>query len=386
MTRSSKKSKAVGHCHPTAWTRRPCPLFLGILLCSRLLAAPADVSADLAKFTQDGKIPGLVVAAVLDGKIIATGATGVRKYGDPTPVTIEDKFHIGSCTKSMTGTLAAMLVADGKIKWSTTVAEVFPEIKIHPDYQKATLLQMASNTGGVPHDIPPALWATTCANRYKPEGKQRLDLVRALLTSPPDYPPGTQNVYANGGFTIAGAMLEKVSGKSYQELIRQRLFKPLHMDSAGFGMPATPGKTDQPLGHVLKDGIPFPVPTGPDDDNPPAITPAGRVHLSLLDLAKYASFHLGTMEHPPLDQASLTFNHTVVPPAKDYGVGWVILQRPWAGGTALMHNGTNTMNYAVMWLAPDKKFAAVAACNIDSQLGPKACDDAVSFLIEKFLK
>ena len=50
-----------------------------------------------------------------------------------------------------------------------------------------------------------------------------------------------------------------------------------------------------------------------------------------------------------------------------------------------MHNGTNTMNFAVMWLAPDKKFAAVAACNIDSQLGPAACDAAVSFLIEKFL-
>ena len=108
--------------------------------------------------------------------------------------------------------------------------------------------------------------------------------------------------------------------------------------------------------------------------------------LSILDLAKYASFHLGTVENPPLDRESLKFLHTIVPPAKDYGVGWVILKRPWAGGTALYHNGTNTMNYTVIWLAPEKKFAAVATCNIDSGIGTKACDDAVSFLIEKYLK
>ena len=371
---------------PTAWTRRPCSLFLGILLCCRLLSAPVDVSADLAKLIQDGRVPGLVAAVVLDGKIIATGATGVRKYGDPTAVTIDDKFHIGSCTKSMTGTLAAMLVADGKIKWTTTVSEIFPKIKIHPGFTDATLLQMASNTGGVPGDIPPELWAVTNANRYKPEGKQRIALVEALLTSPPAYPPGTGNVYSNGGFTIAGAMLEKVSGKSYQDLVSDRLFKPLHMDSAGFGMPTSRGKKDQPYGHILRDAIPFPIPPGPEDDNPPAITPAGRVHLSILDFASYASLHVGTMEHAPLDQKTLTFLHTPVPPAKDYGVGWVILERPWAGGTALMHNGTNTMNYAVMWLAPNRKFAAVAACNIDSKVGSAACDAAVSLLIEKFAK
>ncbi|MES2661209.1 MAG: serine hydrolase domain-containing protein [Verrucomicrobiota bacterium] len=387
MIHISKKPKGPGRLVPAfTWTRRPCPLFLGIVLGSRLLAAPADVSADLANYTQDGKIPALAAACVLDGKIIAAGATGVRKYGDPTPVTVNDKFHIGSCTKSMTGTLAAMLVADGKIKWSTTVTEIFPEIKIHPDYQKATLLQMASNTGGVPHDIPPDMWAAANADRDKPEGAQRQKLIRSLLTNPAAYPPGTQNVYSNGGFTIAGAMLEKASGKSYQQLIGERLFKPLHMGSAGFGMAASPKKVDQPYGHILRDGIPFPILPGPDDDNPPAITPAGRVHLSILDLAKYASLHVGTMEKSPLSPESLTFLHTPVLPAKDYGVGWVILQRPWAGGTALMHNGTNTMNHTVMWLAPDRKFAAVATCNIDSGVGAKACDDAVSFLIEKFLK
>ena len=387
LTIRSPHHKGSGRLVPTSWTRRPCPLSLGlfIFLAASLHADPADVSTDLAKFTQDGKVPGLVAAAVLDGKIIAAGATGVRKHGDPAPVTINDKFHIGSCTKSMTASLAAMLVADGKITWKTTVAEVFPELKIHPDFQKATLLQLASNSGGAPGEVPPPLWAKTVSNREKPESEQRMDFISALLENPPAYPPGTQNVYSNGGFTIAGAMLEKVSGKSYDALIQERLFKPLHLDTAGFGAPATAGKTDQPYGHIRRFGFIVPVAPGPDADNPPAITPAGRVHLSILDFARYASFHLGTMEKSPLDPAALKFLHTPVPPSKEYALGWRNVERPWAHGTALYHNGTNTMNYAVMWLAPDRKFAAVAACNIYDEAGPQACDAAVSFLIQKFL-
>jgi CubicO group peptidase (beta-lactamase class C family) len=358
---------------------------LGLLFAAPLArAAPADVSAELAKLTREGKIPALAAAAVLHGKIVAAGATGVRKYGDPTPVTLRDKFHLGSCTKSMTGALAAMLVADGKIRWNSTVAEVFPQMKIDPGYAKATLLEMASNTGGVPHDIPPALWQSV-SRRGKSESAQRLDLVRGLLAVPPDFPPGTKNVYSNGGFTIAGAMLEKVSGTAYDKLIAKRLFQPLHLESAGFGAPGKIGKIDQPFPHVLEDGVPSPISPGPNADNPPAITPAGRVHLSIPGFARYASFQLGTAEPSPLDRKSLDFLHTPVPPATDYAVGWTVTKRDWAGGTALTHNGTNTMNYAVMWLAPDKKFAAVAACNIGGDEAAKACDDAVAFLIGKYL-
>ncbi len=355
-----------------------------VLSAANLSAAPEDVSKDLTPFTRDGKVPGLVAAAVLDGKIVAAGAAGVRKHGAPEKVTVEDKFHIGSCTKSMTGTLAAMLVKDGKIKWTSTVSEVFPGLKIHEGYKNATLLQMCSNTGGVPGNIPPDVWATMSDRREKPEGGERRDLVKALLEAAPAYPPGGGNIYSNGGFSIAGAMLEKASGKSYQDLLQARLFKPLGITSAGFGAAGNPRKVDQPWGHVKQaDDSLSPVEPGPGADNPPAITPAGRVHLSVLDFARYAELHLGTLKNAPVDRKDLKFLHTTVAPAKDYAAGWVVTQRGWAGGTALMHNGTNTMNHAVIWLAPDKKFAAVAMCNIDDA---KACDDAVAFLIGKFLK
>lgn len=349
-------------------------------------ADPVDVSADLARFTESGKIPGMAVAAVRDGKVVAYGVSGVRKHGDTAKVTLSDKFHIGSCTKSMTGTLAAMLVRDGKIKWESTVAEVFPDLEISPGYRKATLLQMLSNSGGGPGDMPKELWENAVANREKPEAEQRQALIRALLSIAPAYPPGTKRVYSNGGFTIAGAMLEEATGKPYDGLLRDRLFKPLGMSSGGFGMPASPGKTDQPWGHVAgKDDAIIPIPPGPDSDNPPAITPAGRVHLSILDFAKYARFHLGDSPASPLDADSIRFLHTPTPPGEDYALGWVPLERPW-GGKVLMHNGTNTMNYSVIWMSPEKKLAVMALCNSGHPSAAETCDAAVAMLIKRFGK
>ena len=357
-----------------------------LLLAGAAMAAPVDVSAELDRFTNKGKVPGMAVAVVHHGEIIATGASGVRKSGAPERVTIHDKFHVGSCTKSMTGSLAAMLVADGKISWKTKVAEVFPELEIHPDYREATLLQLLSNTGGVPGDVPAALWKTTVAHRADAESLQRNALVRALLAGPPAYPPGTDNVYSNGGFTIAGAMLEKVSGKSFEDLLQTRLFKPLEIQSAGLGTPQSGDKPEHPFGHISKFGKIVPIPPGPDADNPPAISPAGRVHLSILDFARYASFHLGTAKNPPVNAKTLDFLHTPVPPAKDYAIGWVCVERDWAGGKAITHNGSNTMSYAVIWLAPAKEFGVVAACNISTKTSMQACDEAVSLMIQRFLK
>ncbi len=347
---------------------------------------PTDISEELARLNQRGKVPALAAAAVLKGEIVAAGATGIRKVGDPTPVTINDKFHIGSCTKSMTGTLAGILVSTGEISWETTVEESFPKMNIHPGYRTTTLLQLLSNSGGAPGEIPDRLWEKTLANVGSPESSQRTDFIEAILKSPPEYPPGTRRVYSNAGFTIAGAMLEKASGESFPDLLRNRLFEPLEMKSAGFGAPATPGKTDQPYGHTKKFFMTFPVDPGPDADNPPAITPAGRVHLSIPDLAKYVRFHLGFSENPPLSRREIEFLHTAVPPGDDYALGWNLLEREWAGGPVLQHNGSNTMNYTVMWLAPEKDFAAVAACNDAGPLSRKACDEAVTYLIGKYLE
>ena len=96
---------------------------------ARAQSLPATTTQTLETIRKKYDFPALAVVVVKDGKICDRAAVGVRKLGDPTPVTINDQFHIGSCTKSMTATLAAMFIEENKLRWDTTIAEVFPELK-----------------------------------------------------------------------------------------------------------------------------------------------------------------------------------------------------------------------------------------------------------------
>ncbi len=333
-------------------------------------------------------LPALAVVVVKDGKICERDAAGVRKIGDPTPVTTNDVFHIGSCTKSMTATLAAILIEAGKLRWDTTIAEAFPELKGKMDkqYENVTVEQLLQQRGGVPGKPPPAAWARALQQQGTPM-EQRREFIEAVLALPPEAPPGTKMIYSNQGYTIAGAMLEKITGRDYESLITEKLFKPLHMDTAGFGPPGTAGKVDQPWGHVDRLGSIVPV----QFDNPPAIAPAARVHCSLDDLARFAMLHLRPGTSGLLKAETVAKLHALPKDLKiqsegdNYACGWVVYQRDWAGGAALMHNGSNTMWYIVMWLAPEKNFAVIAATNIYGNGAEKACDDAVTAMVFKWL-
>src|SRR5437667_11507046 len=93
------------------------------------------VSQMLENIREKHNLPALAAAVVVDGKIVVTNAVGFRKNGGTEKVTVDNKFHLGSVTKSMTATVAAMLVDRGTLSWTTTIGEAFPELiqEIHPD-------------------------------------------------------------------------------------------------------------------------------------------------------------------------------------------------------------------------------------------------------------
>jgi CubicO group peptidase (beta-lactamase class C family) len=318
-----------------------------------------------------------------NGEICDRAATGVRKVGDPAVVTTNDLWHIGSCTKSMTATLVARLVAEGKLKWTTTVAEVFPELKgkMDPQYEAVTIEQLVTHRGGVPGQPPSAAWKRAWEEHGTPT-EQRREFIAAVLSEAPEAVPGTKMIYSNQGYAIAGAMLEIITGVAYEKLITGKLFEPLKMTTAGFGVPGEKGKSVQPWGHTKRLTLTVPA----QRDNPPAIAPAGRVHCSLDDLAKYVQLHLSSGKGVDwLKPGDFVRLHTP-PEGGDYAGGWVVLKRGWAGnGPALMHNGSNTMWYMVMWLAPEKNFAVIAATNYGGPEAAKACDDVASAMIQKWL-
>ncbi|MDQ3622628.1 MAG: beta-lactamase family protein [Verrucomicrobiota bacterium] len=329
-------------------------------------------------------MPGLAAAYVVDGALVESAAVGFRKHGSREKVAPGDRWHIGSCTKSMTATLAAMLVEEGKLRWETTVAEAFPEVRDvkKTKWSAVTLEQLLAHRGGAPETPPPALWAAA-ARQQGTVKQQRLAFVRGLFEKPPESEPGTRYAYSNGGYTIAGAMIERAAGRTWEELMRERLFLPLAMSASGFGPPGSAGRVDQPWGHEGKGKQLTPQRPGPGADNPPAIGPAGTVHCSIEDFARYAGWHAQEGRGGGKLLTAETFARIHQAPAgQSYAFGWETLKRGWAGGRT--HAGSNTLWLAVMWVAPEKNGAFVAATNMAGDEASQACNDAVSLLVERW--
>jgi hypothetical protein len=152
------------------------------------------------------------------------------------------------------------------------------------------------------------------------------------------------------------------------------------LKSAGFGGVGTPGRIDQPWPHT-DNGKPTDA-NGPLVDNPEVMGPAGTVHCSLADWAKFIADQLGGLEgHGALFTPEMYQRLHTAPFGGDYAFGWLVTDRPWGGGTVYTHAGSNTMNYAVVWMAPRRDFAVLVTTN---QAGPDAeqgTDEAASALI-----
>jgi CubicO group peptidase (beta-lactamase class C family) len=337
-----------------------------------------DLRAELEAARVEFHLPAMAALIVKDGRVLASQAVGVRKMGSDIPVTTADKFHIGSCTKSITATLAAMLVDDGKLSWETRISDVFPTTAVNSDLQNVTVEQLLCHRSGVRGDLTDDEMDRYMHSPMKPMD-QRNELMLKLLPEAPVIPSGSAFSYSNLGVTVAGAMLEHIAHKPWEVLVHDRIFKPLGMRSAGFGPPASVGEVDEPWGHMPKPGGGYdPIPPGPEADNPPVLGPAATVHCSLTDFAKFAMMYLEASKGHSRLLSKKAFDKIVsLPYDQDYAHGWNVVTRDWAQGIALNHAGSNTMFYTVIWVAPATDFAIIVATNAGDENAKTATDRVV---------
>ena len=367
------------------------------IVCSGSLAARGsaviDLAPDLQAVREEHAFPALAAAVIVEGKLHAAGVVGVRKQGSDIKAEPNDPFHLGSCTKAMTGSLIGLLVQQGKLRWETTLAEYLPDLKdkMHPDYRGVTLVHLLSHRAGVP----------PMTNGFAPVGDEELQQIIALesprqqrrrvteivLSRPPINKPGDKQEYSNADFTIAGVIAETVAGEDYEVLLQRLLFEPLGMKSAGFGAMGTTDHIDAPWQHRKRGDQIIPVNPGPVSDNPPFITPAGRVHCSIGDWARYIQCILAaTRGEPGLLPPDQVRQLKEPPFGGGYALGWGICDRDWGGGKVLTHAGSNGMNYCVAWVAPAKNFAVLAATNRGGDGAAEGLDRVCAAMIKKFLR
>jgi CubicO group peptidase (beta-lactamase class C family) len=159
------------------------------------------------------------------------------------------------------------------------------------------------------------------------------------------------------------------------------------MTSCGFGAPGHESPVDQPWGHALSSSQLIPLsPLDPSADNPASLGPAGTVHCSLADWGKFFALHLaGARGEATSLVSSATLTRLQTPPSGgDYACGWIVVQRSWAGGTALSHAGSNTLWFADLWLAPAKNLAFATVTNRGDDVAANASDAAIGVLIQAY--
>jgi CubicO group peptidase (beta-lactamase class C family) len=376
------------------------PILVWALVQTAMVSAPAATvppadTADLADVLEpiraEFDLPALAAAVVHNGRVIALGAVGERKYGSGVKVTVDDKFHLGSCTKAMTATLIAMLIEQGKLQWDTTLADALPNVKMLDAYRYITIAHLLAHRAGLPNESwPEGKTFMDMHNLPGPPRQQRLAYVEMMLNQAPKAAPGEKYIYSNAGFSVLGVIAEETMDTSWESLIQSMLFEPLGMKTAGFGAMGTEGRIDQPWQHKYRTGLPVigKKASGPGkySDNPPVIGPGGIVHCSMADWAKFIILHLedGTYDGRQLIKPETLRQLRDPQFGGEYAGGWGVADRPWGGGRVFTHNGSNNQNYAVAWMAPLKRYAVLVATNQGGGKEAEALDKVAATLIRTF--
>ncbi|MEZ5319977.1 MAG: serine hydrolase domain-containing protein [Vicinamibacterales bacterium] len=336
-------------------------------------AAPSPLEDRLSALRDANHLPAIAAVTFRSSGPVARAAVGVRRAGDDTAVTLDDLWHIGSVTKSFTSALVARLVERGDLAWTTTLGELAGASRAGA-YAPVTVAQLLAHRAGLPANVP-QVTAVAIVRSGEPVSAQRQRIVDLAFQAPPNGAPGEVYLYSNVGYIVMGALLETRTGQSWESLVRAEVLEPLGLSSAGFGPPGEAGVLTQPRGHRAgAGGVLTPVEPGPGADNPAYLGPAGTLHMTIDDLARWGQRHLAGErgeDTPWLRAATLRRLHEL-PPGGDYALGWVVRR---AGGRRIVwHNGSNTMWYAVVAFDPDADTGVAIATN--GSIGAQAAIDA----------
>ena len=335
---------------------------------------------ELVQWAVDAQeIPAMAVVVVHQGQVVDIAAEGLRSLSSTARVATTDAWHIGSLTKGMTGSLVGVLVDMGMVSWSTR-----PELDatIHGDLRDITIRHLLSHTAGIERvDAAPSRYGDPAAGSLM---EKRRAFSAELLEKSPVAQVGTHS-YSNGGYVVVGAMLETLMSAPWETLLSDYVLMPLAMNDTGFGAPGTPGNLSQPWGHWEQNNGFDPVPPGPDADMPRVFGPAGTVHTTLADYARFMIAHIDGWNGIGSFISAETFRelHTAV--IGGSGLGWGVGESTDFPGYALLaHAGSNQRWYAIVELVPELDGGVFFVVNAGGTRAEAAIDRIEGFVIDRF--
>ncbi|MGE0441348.1 MAG: serine hydrolase [Gemmatimonadales bacterium] len=355
-------------------------------------AAPPDLDAYVGRVMKAFDVPGVSLAIVKDGQVVVTKGYGVRRLGTPEPVDAHTLFGIASNTKVFTATALGLLVEEGRIEWDAPVIRYLPSFRLSDPYVTAqlTVRDLLVHRSGLGLGAGDLLW-------WPPSTYDRKEIVRRLQYLPLATSFRSAYAYDNVLYSVAGEVIEAVSGQSWETFVEQRILRKIgmtessvrHSGSANGGNVASP--------HAPVEGAVRPVePFGGDNVNP-----AGGINSNAVEMAKWVIVQLDsgrTVDGSRLFRSGLTRQiQSIVTPIpfgnpppelaplkhsfQGYGLGEGILD--YRGTKLVTHTGGLPGFVSRVAMLPEHRLGVVVLTN---QEATAAFDAIVNRVFDHYLK
>ncbi len=325
----------------------------------------AGIDEFIEKELKDWNIPGLAVSIVKDKDVIYSKGFGFRDLNQKLQVTPLTMFPIASCTKAFTTTSLAILKGDGRFDWDTPVRKYIPSFRLKDEYatKHATTRDLVTHRVGLaPHDN---LWWDSKLTRMKIFKKlQFLSFDRGFRES---------YEYNNLMYIAAGMVVEAVSGRTWEDFVRTKIFDPLEMKNTGFSLAGMKKSGDYSLPYRNKNGE---IMENPYIDMTSA-GPAGSINSNVSDMANWIIMNLNggrfkDKQIIPEDRLNEIMKPQVVTTGiiteeemfyKLYAMGWGI--NSYRGHLMTIHFGAIEGSRSVVAMLPKEKIGVVVLTNIE---------------------
>ena len=327
------------------------------------------------------RCPSVALGVIRNGEVLFSGGFGTADRGKQLPAGAKTLYQIGSSSKAFTAALCAVLVDEGKLSWDQPIREIAPEIRFYDAFtsDNVTLRDLLCHRTGVPR------------HEYSWYGNDftRAELVDHIRFLEPNHPFRSVMQYNNYGYVAAGALIEKVTGMTWEECLEKYLFGPLGMTRTTAWLDDIESDPDHaaPYGS-LKEGteepplIPF-YRTGIENKAEgigAPFGPAGSINSCTDDMLRWISFHLGdgTFENRKilsgeslneLHKPSMLMKEPLDMPMDEsafhtYAMGW--FAEMYRGHKVIQHGGNINGFSAMVFMVPDLELGITALTNMDS--------------------
>ena len=352
-----------------------CALVLGTAAQATAQKAPLQgFDGYISKAMQDWKVPALAIAVVKNDSIVLMKGYGTRTMGTTQPVDEHTLFAIGSSSKAFTATLVAMLVDEGKMRWDDPITLYLPGFQLYDPYvsRELTIRDVLTHRSGLARgDL---MWYATDYDRD--------EIIRRVRFLKPSWSARARFGYQNIMYLAAGQSVARVAGKSWDDVLRERIFQPLGMTETNSSTRGLAGREDVATPHTDVDDTLRVVPWHNIDN----IGPAGSINSSVADMIKWVRFQLaqGKVGDKSLVSASaLGETHAaqmVIPISADskqinpfthlssYGMGWFL--QDYRGRELDQHGGNIDGMSAMVALMPEEKIGMVILTNANGSPVP----------------